>query len=166
MDFNLLYNQKIFNKVDRSYARSLFKDSTLVSLFSDEYLFHHGTLGRGVYFVVKGSLHVVLEIKQADQETPKEFVLDTIKPYSCFGEVCFLKEQPRITSVKATEFSECIYLDRQVLTNGLRHKDINAYQLSINLGHIVAERMGKLNEQVYELCKDDPSLIDQFANYL
>ncbi|MGQ3890865.1 cyclic nucleotide-binding domain-containing protein [Legionella sp. CNM-4043-24] len=164
MDFNSLYNQKAFQSVDRNYARALFKNSALISLFPDEYLFHQGAIGRGIYFVLKGSMNVILEIEQENNLPNKELILDTLEPGTCFGEICFLEEQPRTASVKAAEFCECIYLDRQVLSNGLRLKDINAYQLNVNLGRMVASRLGKLNQKIYELCKSEPSFIDKFSS--
>lgn len=166
MDFDLFYKQSAFARMSRGYVRSLFKDAILVNLLPDEFLFHQGTQGRGLYFLVKGRLQVILEIEQAGDLPKKELVLDCLQPFSCFGEVCFLKEQPRLASIKATESSECLYLDQQILARDLRRKDINAYQFNNNLGQLVAERLAKLDQKLYGFCKNEPQLFDQFARYL
>lgn len=160
--FDAIYDLKIFKDVDKTYARNLFKKANTFQLKPGEYLFHSGLLGRGMYFILSGSVDVILEVPDMDAENKlKEFVISSLKPYSYFGEICFLEEGLRTASAKATEKTQVLYLDNEVLMVDINLKNIQAYQLALNIAKILAEHVRTLNEIVIQLKQQHESDLRQ-----
>jgi len=154
MLFDEIYDSIIFRHVDKNYVRSLFKGSISVQLKADEFLFHQGIIGRGMYFLVYGSINLLLELKNDEEgKKPHELVISTLKPFSFFGEISFLDECPRTASAKALEKTELIYLDNEILFQGFAQKNINAFQIGTNIGKVMVGHILTMNEKLLGMYK-------------
>lgn len=154
MVFDEIYESILFKHVDKQYVRNLFKETYSVQLKAGEFLFHQGIIGRGMYFIISGSVDILLEMVDADPEKEvQELIIATLKPFAFIGEVCFLTEGKRTASVKAREKTEVIYLDNAILFQGFEEKNINAFQLAINIGRQMAGYLQSMNERLVMMYK-------------
>lgn len=155
MLFEEIYDSVLFEYLDKKYVQKLLKKSGLAELKAGQFLFHQGIIGRGIYFMLNGSVNIVLEVPEdSSKKEVNEIIFSNHKPYSFFGEICFLQERPRVASAKAVEDSEVLYLDNEVLFQGLYEKNINAFQLGLNVGKVMATHIQDLNQKLIALNRE------------
>jgi len=150
MILETLSKNSLFDNVSEDYLQMMVSNRVEVNLDPDEFLFHQGEMGKGMYLLLEGSVDVVLETE--DHKILK--VLATLKPGDYVGEVCMLSPQERTASVHAKDKAKLLYIDAQHFLRDVAGKDPNALQISHNVALTLSERLKKANAIVAALSKD------------
>ncbi|MFT5561285.1 MAG: CRP/FNR family cyclic AMP-dependent transcriptional regulator [Litorivivens sp.] len=106
----------------------------------DEVIINEGASDNSFYVLLTGK--VLIQKKKA----PKP--LAVLLPGDCFGEISFLTERPRTTSVKAQV--DCIFFEVNHSTLVFMHIDIRE-KLKDSLIHVLVKRLDDMNDLVSEM---------------
>lgn len=74
-------------------------------IFSSDFVYHEGDIGREVYFLIQGKLQVVGKI-----DTPSEEIYNELEDGSTFGELALFKEHKRKATIRAIKDSQLYVL--------------------------------------------------------
>lgn len=155
MILETLANNSLFRNVSEEYLQMLTAHRVEVNLDPDEFLFHQGEMGKGMYILLEGTIDVVLESK--DHKILK--ILASLQPGDFVGEVCMLSPQERTAGVHTKSRSKLLYIDAQHFLRDIEGKDPNALQISHNVALALSERLKKANTIVAALSQGDVSTV-------
>jgi CRP/FNR family transcriptional regulator, cyclic AMP receptor protein len=155
MILETLAKNSLFNNVSEEYLQMLVSNRIEVNLDPDEFLFHQGEMGKGMYIILEGTIDVVIET----EEHHILKVLATLSPGDYMGEVCMLAPQPRTAGVYAKNKAKVLYIDSQHFLRDIGGKDPNALQISHNVALTLSDRLKQANALVAALSKDNLSAI-------
>ena len=110
---------------------------------------HFYFLPKGEIIISEGacdsSFYVLLTGRVSVHKKGSPRPLTALYPGDCFGEISFLTERPRTTSVKTQTDSIVFGVDRRTLT----HMDVNIREkLKDNLIHVLVKRLDHMNDLV------------------
>ncbi len=94
----------LFKGANNEFISELADNLREIVITPDEFLFSEGSIGKRVFFVIKGELSVLIE------NNTKEIA--KINSGDFFGEIALFKNKPRNASVKANTFCYLYYLDK------------------------------------------------------
>lgn len=154
MILETLANNSLFSNVSEDYLQMMVANRIEVNLDPNEFLFHQGDLGKGMYILVEGTIDVVLESEDRKKIIK---VLATLQPGEYVGEVCMLSPQERTAGVYAKNRAKLLYIDAKHFLRDIGDKDPNALQISHNVALTLSDRLKKANELVASLSRDNLS---------
>jgi len=128
----------IFSSIEKDMLTGFHSHFFLVK--KDEYIIRQGGQDQSFYILLTGKVAV----KRKDSQ----IILANLVPGDFFGEVSFLTERPRTTSIIPTE--DCIVFEIDKAT--LNHLDICIREkLKDNIIKVLVNRLDKLNETIVKL---------------
>ncbi len=98
---------ELLNKVNESALEDLVDSMTLVSLEGGETFIHQADLETSLYILMQGRLRVFIE----SEKEKKLVFIGEVTAGNIVGEIAFLTEQPRSSTVRAIRDSQLIKLD-------------------------------------------------------
>ena len=152
MSLEVLKECKILEKVSDEYLQFLDAHSNRIDLVSDEYLFHLGDPGSGMYIVISGEISLVMEYKDSKGVHTKE--LAAVKPGECFGEVTLLGDTPRTASALASTNSELLFIDFETLHSDIDDDNVDALKICLNVAKALTKRLENANKIIVEIEKE------------
>ncbi|MGM0596074.1 MAG: cyclic nucleotide-binding domain-containing protein [Myxococcota bacterium] len=93
-----LKNSDFFNRLDTEILLEIAALGEEIYLQKDEFLFHEGDPGDGLYFILNGSLDIIIVNK----------VINTLNEGDVLGEIALIDSKPRTASVKALELTSLL----------------------------------------------------------
>ncbi len=141
---SVLAQVNLFAGLDEQSLESL-EAFTFRRTFSEgEEIVEEGRTGNGLFIVLSGNVEVV---KGLAGKSPQ--VLATLGPGEPFGEMALVGEWPRTASVRATEATECMGMDRWVFLTHLNKEP----QLAVRMLQILAQRLAEANDKLEKLAQ-------------
>ncbi len=139
----LLQSMPIFGGISTDTLAFLLKHSKLVAVSKDDYFYHENDPAQSLFVLVHGK---VLLLKAWQGE---DYILKTLKPGNCFGEVALMDLQPRNTSSLATEDSRAIEM-----TDGTFHRlykrEIEQFTIiRMNMAREVCRRLREADRRAF-----------------
>lgn len=128
----------LFRKIDLDDVAALLRQSTRLDFEDGETVFIEGDEGHSMYIVTKGAFEVY-------RTTAGQHVhIANIQPGEHFGEIALLVNRPRSASVRATQPSSVLRLNKQAIMNEHRA----AALLFRNMAQLMAERLVSVDNEV------------------
>ncbi|OQS06854.1 tetrameric potassium-selective cyclic nucleotide gated channel-like [Thraustotheca clavata] len=106
-----------------------------------EFIFHEGEFGRHMYFLVKGTVEVLI-----CANTPKELLCKVLTEGAFFGELAMLLNSKRCASVRAKSFGILYVLSR----NGLDHIHAHYPEISNRIMQEIKLKLHKIQQETEE----------------
>ncbi|OQR94171.1 cyclic nucleotide-binding protein [Achlya hypogyna] len=106
-----------------------------------EYVFHEGEYGRHMYFLVKGTVEVLI-----NAGTPSELLCKVLTEGSFFGELAMLLNSKRCASIRAKSFGVLYVLSR----NGMDHIHSHYPEISNQIMAEIKLKLHKIQEETVE----------------
>ena len=141
-----LSSSPVFEGIDSEYLKPLYHDSLKVDVAKDEYVFHQGDVGNGLYVILEGKLDVILETNGSKES--KNQVIATLEKGTVFGEISILTRDRRTASIQAIEKSKLLYIDIDLFQKYLNDENKTALRISHNIAIILAKRLEKAIELI------------------
>jgi len=151
MIVDTLARTHLFEGVSPEYLQTMISQRTEVNLSANEYLFHQGDVGKGMYIILEGLIEVVLEPKDTDIKQ----VIATMEPGNFIGEVCILEPQTRTASVRSKGNAKLLYLDTANFLQHIEDRDPDALRISHNIALTLTQRLKRANEIVSKLSEPE-----------
>lgn len=125
---------KNFNKKD---LRSIFFISDIINLKKNEYVFQAGDTDNSIYIVLQGTLNIIKERKNADQD----IIVSTVVQGEHFNETSIFFEDKHKVSVKAITDVDLLKVDKKEFLNLLKDNQELASKLLWLISHKLSERL-------------------------
>lgn len=132
----------IFAMVNQAHLSKFAEIVSPQTYIEGQVVTHQGDLGTGLYIITKGKVDVI-----ANQGESNEVKIATLGEGDMFGDMALLLEQPRSSTIVATEATECFVLHRA----DFKRLAMENPEVLWNMLEIMAERVTRLDE---ELTKD------------
>lgn len=144
-----------FNGLPEPALRNLEQELELVRLMPGQTLFRRGDPGNCLYVIVSGSLHVIL-----DRPDGEEQVLALLASGDCLGEMAIMTGQPRSATVRALEGSALLKLPKPAFERlAAEHPTVKSRML-----HLAARRQSGRQLALTDLFRGlDKSVIQEFV---
>ena len=142
-DRELLCNVAVFGGLAASTIDFILEQASVVTIAKEEFFFRENEAGSSMFVLQTGKVAVVKIRKR------RRYVLRSLLPGDCFGEMALIDPQPRSASVVALE--DCTALD---ISAGVLHQlyTRNLEQLTIfymNMAREVSRRLRDADEQLF-----------------
>ena len=140
----LLQSMPIFGGIRSDTLAFLLEHSKLVAVSKNDYFYHEGDPAQSLFVLVQGK---VMLLKAWHGE---DYVLKTLKPGNCFGEVALMDLQPRNTSSLATEDSRAIEMTDDTF-HQLFKREIEQFTIiRMNMAREVCRRLREADKRAFE----------------
>ncbi|MDA3864347.1 MAG: cyclic nucleotide-binding domain-containing protein [Deltaproteobacteria bacterium] len=93
-----LKNSDFFNRIDTQILLEIATLGEEIYIQKDEFLFKEGDPGDGLFFILNGSLDIIIGKK----------VVNTLNEGDVLGEIALIDSKPRTASVKALELTSLL----------------------------------------------------------
>jgi CRP-like cAMP-binding protein len=141
--FELLQSMPIFGGISIDTLAFLLEHSKLVAVSKDDYFYHEKDPAQSLFVLVHGE---VMLLKAWHGE---DYVLKTLKPGNCFGEVALMDLQPRNTSSLATEDSRAIEMTDDTF-HQLFKREIEQFTIiRMNMAREVCRRLREADSRAF-----------------
>ncbi|MBT8128157.1 MAG: Crp/Fnr family transcriptional regulator [Gammaproteobacteria bacterium] len=141
--FELLQSMPIFGGISIDTLTFLLEHSKLVAVSKDDYFYHEKDPAQSLFVLVHGE---VMLLKAWHGE---DYVLKTLKPGNCFGEVALMDLQPRNTSSLATEDSRAIEMTDDTF-HQLFKREIEQFTIiRMNMAREVCRRLREADSRAF-----------------
>jgi CRP/FNR family transcriptional regulator, cyclic AMP receptor protein len=138
---SVLAKVPLFAGLDAGTIESLEAFTFRASFSPGELIVEEGRTGNGLFIILSGQVEVFRNIGG-----DKPQILRKMGPGEPLGEMALLGEWPRTASVRATEPTECLGMDRWIF---LAHLDKEP-QLAIRMLQILARRLANTVDRLEE----------------
>jgi CRP-like cAMP-binding protein len=102
----------LFSALGAAALQQMVDEMDLIEVDAGAALFHQGDRGNTLYVVVEGEVAVI-------SEGPPRVQLSTLGEGEFFGEIALVTEQPRSATIEATEDTQLLAIDRDVIRSVL-----------------------------------------------
>ena len=141
---SVLAQVSLFAGLDEQSLENLEAFTFRSSFKEGDEIVEEGRTGNGSFIVLSGNVEVVKGLAGASPQ-----VLATLGPGEPFGEMALVGEWPRTASVRATEATECLGMDRWVFLAHLNKEP----QLAVRMLQILAQRLADANDKLEKLAQ-------------
>ena len=140
----LLQSMPIFGGIRADTLVFLLEHSKQVAVQKGDYFYHEKDPAQSLFVLVHGKV-MLLKAWQGE-----EYILKTLKPGNCFGEVALMDLQPRNTSSLATEDSRAIELSYETF-HLLFEREIEQFtMIRMNMAREVCRRLREADSRAFE----------------
>lgn len=140
----LLQSMPIFGGIRADTLVFLLEHSKQVAVHKGGYFYHEKDPAQSLFVLVHGKV-MLLKAWQGE-----EYILKTLKPGNCFGEVALMDLQPRNTSSLATEDSRAIELSYETF-HLLFEREIEQFtMIRMNMAREVCRRLREADSRAFE----------------
>jgi CRP-like cAMP-binding protein len=139
----LLQSMPIFGGISTDTLAFLLEHSKLVAVRKDDYFYHEKDPAQSLFVLVHGK---VMLLKAWHGE---DYILKTLKPGNCFGEVALMDLQPRNTSSLAIEDSRAIEMTDDTF-HQLFEREIEQFTIiRMNMAREVCRRLREADGRAF-----------------
>ncbi len=139
----LLQSMPIFGGISADTMAFLLEHSKLVAVRKGDYFYHEQDPAQSLFVLVHGTV-ILLKAWQGE-----DYILKTLKPGNCFGEVALMDLQPRNTSSLATENSRAIEMTDNTF-HQLYKRDIEQFTIiRMNMAREVCRRLREADSRAF-----------------
>jgi CRP-like cAMP-binding protein len=131
----LLGRTPVFAGVRKDILELIVANSTLVDVWSGDYLFREGDPGDSMYVLERGTVSVLISSRGREQ------IVGTLGIGDCIGEMALMDASPRSASIRAEEHCIAVEISSSCL-NRVHHTDVEQFALiEMNMGREVSRRL-------------------------
>ncbi len=123
----------LFDSLNAGQLKSLARKVQVINLPSGETLFREGDVGDTLYFILRGECRVVKE-----DELGNEMPLATVSSGRILGEMAIVDHSPRSASVRATEGTSLLALDRETFDSMTDSRPDIAVEILRNIARLLS----------------------------
>jgi len=163
MPFTAIRKCSLLKDIDDTFLIKLISDQNMKSYEKDQYIFHQGSQGDGMFVVLEGEVSIILE--SVGEET--DMIVYTPKMGDFFGELSFLKPLERTASAKAATDCKLLFLAADQFKTYVESGDIEALKIIHNIALVLVEHIQKANEllsKIHEEAKVE-GITKEIASY-
>ena len=139
----LLQSMPIFGGIRADTLAFLLEHSKQVAVQKDDYFYHEKDPAQSLFVLVHGK---IMLLKAWHGE---EYILKTLEPGNCFGEVALMDLQPRNTSSLATEDSRAIEITDDTFHLLFKREIEQFTMIRMNMAREVCRRLREADSRAF-----------------
>jgi CRP-like cAMP-binding protein len=156
VSIEVLRKLPLFRNLNETECRQIAEICRLVQFKPGDCVLKFGDSSQHLWVLLEGRCEVV---KPRDPDDPygEGLKLNTLEPYSIFGEMSFFHKAPHSANVKAETTLKLLCIERCDYEDLIRDGAWGAYKLAFNAVEILAERLRRMDDWVAELTRAQPA---------
>jgi CRP-like cAMP-binding protein len=146
----------LFRNLNETECRQIAEICRLVPFKPGDCVLKSGDTSQNLWILMEGRCEVV---KPRDPDDPyaQGLKLNTLEPFSIFGEMSFFHKAPHSAHVVAQTALKLVCIRRCDYEDLIRDGAWGAYKLAFNAVEILAQRLRRMDEWVAELTRTQPA---------
>jgi CRP-like cAMP-binding protein len=156
VSIEVLRDLPLFYNLNETECRQIAEICRLVQFKPGDPVLAFGDQSQNLWILLEGRCEV---IKPHDPHDPHGggVTLNTLEPYSIFGEMSFFHKAPHSANVVAQTALTLVCIQRGDYDDLIRDGAWGAYKLAFNAVAILAERLRRMSDWVAQLTRTQPS---------
>jgi CRP-like cAMP-binding protein len=153
---DVLRKLPLFHNLNETECRQIAEICRLVTFQPGDCVLEFGDQSQNLWILLDGCCEV---IRPRDPDAPhgEGLTLNTLEPFSIFGEMSFFHKAPHSAHVVAQTAIKLVCIQRCDYDDLIRDGAWGAYKLAFNAVAILAERLRRMSDWVAQLTRSQPA---------